>query len=209
MDTAGTRATRALPDDILTTLAETGEEIASSLDLDKVLGRVAALVKRLVDSDILGVLLLDSQTQTLSYRFASGYSREVVENWRIPVGQGIPGVAAATREPVRVADLRQDPRNLGMVESARSELAVPLLFRNQVIGVLDIHSPDVDHFTQQQEEVLVLLASRLAMAIENARLFERAQTQAETLLLLNEVGREASAILDVEVLLRRAAELVK
>ena len=47
------------------------------------------------------------------------------------------------------------------------------------------------------------------MAIENARLFERARSQASTLLLLNEVGREASSILDVEVLLRRAAELVK
>jgi len=209
MDSAGTRATRGLPDDVLATLAETGEDIASSLDLDKVLGKVASLVKRLMDSEILGVLLLDSRTQTLSYRFASGYSPEVVENWRIPVGQGIPGVAAATREPVRVADLQQDPRHLSTVESARSELAVPLIFRNQVIGVLDIHSPVVDHFTREQEEILVLLASRLAVAIENARLFERAQTQAETLLLLNEVGREASAILDVEVLLRRAAELVK
>ena len=55
----------------------------------------------------------------------------------------------------------------------------------------------------------MLLASRLATAIENARLFERARSQADTLLLLNEVGREASSILDVEALLRRAAELVK
>jgi len=209
MDTAGARATRALPDDVLATLAEVGEQISSSLDLDKVLGRVASLVMRLMDSETLGVLLLDSQTQTLSYRFASGYKPEVVENWRIAVGEGIPGLAAATHEPVRVPDLRQDSRHLNIIDSARSELAVPLVLRDQVIGVLDIHSTEVDHFTQQQEEILVLLAGRLAVAIENARLFERAQAQAETLLLLNEVGREASAILDVEVLLRRAAEMVK
>ena len=209
MDIAGARATRALPDDVLATLAEIGEQISSSLDLDKVLGKVVSLLKRLMDSETLGVLLLDPQTQTLSYRFAIGYGPEVAENWRIPVGQGIPGLAAATRQPVRVADLHQDPRHLNMVDSARSELAVPLVLRNQVIGVLDIHSTDVDHFSQEQEEILVLLASRLSVAIENARLFERAQTQAETLLLLNEVGREASAILDVEVLLRRAAEMVK
>ncbi len=86
---------------------------------------------------------------------------------------------------------------------------MPLLFKNQVIGVLDIQSPQVDYFTHEQQEILVLLASRLATAIENARLFERARSQAETLLLLNEVGREASSILDVEALLRRAAELVK
>jgi sigma-B regulation protein RsbU (phosphoserine phosphatase) len=210
MDTAGARTTRRpLPDDVLATLSEIGEEISSSLDLDKVLGRVASLVKRLMDSETLGVLLLDPQTQTLSYRFASGYKPAIVDNWRIPVGQGIPGLAAATKSPVRVADLRQDPRHLEVLDSARSELAVPLVFRSQVIGVLDIHSAEVDHFSQQQEDILVLLASRLSVAIENARLFERAQEQAETLLLLNEVGREASAILDPEQLLRRAAELVK
>ena len=209
MDTAGARTTRALPDDVLAVLGEIGEEISSSLNLEKVLGRVASLVKRLMDSETLGVLLLDSQTQTLSYRFASGYKPEVVANWRIPVGQGIPGLAASSRAPVRVADLREDARHLSAVDGARSELAVPLIFRDQVIGVLDIHSAEVDHFSQQQEEILTLLASRLSVAIENARLFERAQAQAETLLLLNEVGREASAILDPEVLLRRAAELVK
>lgn len=209
MDTAGARTTRALPDNILATLAEIGEEISSSLDLDKVLGRVASLVNRLMDSETLGVLLLDSQTQTLSYRFASGYSPQVAETLRIPVGHGIPGLAASLRAPVRVADLHQDSRHLSVVDAARSELAVPLIFRNQVIGVLDVHSAEVDHFSQQQEEILMLLASRLSVAIENARLFERAQAQAETLMLLNEVGREASAILDPEVLLRRAAEMVK
>ncbi len=210
MDAAGARTTRRdLPDNVLATLSEIGEEISSSLDLDKVLGRVGSLVKRLMDSETLGVLLLDPQTQILSYRFASGYNPAVVENWRIPLGRGIPGLAALTKAPVRVADLRQDSRHLDVLDSARSELAVPLVFRGQVVGVLDVHSPEVDHFSQQQEDILVLLASRLSVAIENARLFERAQEQAETLRLLNEVGREASAILDPEQLLRRAAELVK
>jgi phosphoserine phosphatase RsbU/P len=209
MDTTGARTTRTLPDDVLATLAEIGEEISSSLDLLKVLGRVAVLVKRLMDSETLAVLLLDPQTQTLSYRFASGYKPGVVEGWRIPLGEGIPGIAAGTKSAVRVADLRDDPRHLGVVDGARSELAVPLIFRGRVTGVLDVQSPEADHFTERQEEILVLLASRLSVAIENARLFERAQSQAETLLLLNEIGREASAILDPEVLLRRAAEMVK
>jgi sigma-B regulation protein RsbU (phosphoserine phosphatase) len=209
MDTTGARTTRTLPDDVLATLSEIGEEISSSLDLLKVLGRVAVLVKRLVDSETLAVLLLDPQTQTLSYRFASGYKPEVVDGWRIPLGEGIPGIAAGTKSAVRVADLRDDPRHLGVVDGVRSELAVPLIFHGRVTGVLDVQSPEVDHFTERQEEILVLLASRLAVAIENARLFERARGQAETLLLLNEVGREASSILDVEELLDRAAHLVK
>ncbi len=155
------------------------------------------------------MLLLDPEGRSLSYRFAIGYSREIAENWRIPLGQGVAGTAAATRLPLRVADVRVHPGHLSAVDSVRSDLAVPLLFKGQVIGVLEIQSPQVDYFTPEQEEILVLLAGRLSVAIENARLFERARSQAETLLLLNEVGREASAILNVEDLLRRAAQLVK
>lgn len=209
MDNVQTRVTPEVPENILATLVEIGEEINASLDLDEVLAKTATLLKRLIDYEILSVLLLDEQTQTLSIRFAIGYGLEVLENTRIPVGQGITGIAAATRQPILVPDVRQDSRYINLIGQVRSELAVPLLVKNQVIAVVDIQSSRPDDFAQQQQQILVLLASRLATAIENARLFERARSQAETLLLLNEVGREASSILDLEALLRRAAELVK
>jgi phosphoserine phosphatase RsbU/P len=193
----------------LATLAEIGEEINASLDLDKVLARAGTLIKRLIDYEILSVLLLDAETQNLTCRFVVGRSEEVIGNWCVPMGQGITGAAAATREPVRSGDVRSDPRYIQGSDAIRSELAVPLIFKGQVIGVLDIQSAKLDYFSPEQQETMVLLASRLAVAMENARLFARARTQAETLLLLNEVGREASSILDVEALLRRAAELVK
>jgi sigma-B regulation protein RsbU (phosphoserine phosphatase) len=204
-----TRLTQELPESVLATLAEIGEEINASLNLDRVLSKMSTLIKRLIDYEIFTVMLLDERSQTLFNRFAVGYSTEMMENWRIPIGQGISGSAAAVRQPIRVADVRSDPRYINVIDSVRSELAVPLLFKNKVIGVIDIQSSHVDYFTPEQQEILALLASRLATAIENARLFERAQSQADTLLLLNEVGREASSILDMEALLRRAAELVK
>ena len=85
----------------------------------------------------------------------------------------------------------------------------PLILQGKCIGVLDIQSRHVDYFTPEQQNILTLLAGRLATAIENARLYQKERTQAETLLLLNEVGRETSSILDVEELLRRAAEQIK
>src|ERR1700730_3753354 len=193
----------------LATLAEIGEEINASLDLDKVLARAGTLIKRPIDYEIRSVLLLDVETQNLTCRFVVGRSEEVIGNWCVPMGQGITGAAAATREPVRSGDVRSDPRYIQGSDAIRSELAVPLIFKGQVIGLLDIQSAKLDYFSPEQQEIMVLLASRLAVAMENARLFARARTQAETLLLLNEVGREASSILDVEALLRRAAELVK
>ena len=193
--------------EVLATLAEIGEEVNASLDLDEVLSRTAALIKKHIDYEIFGVLLVEEDA--LKHRFAIGYPRDLAENLRIPVGRGITGTAAATGHSVRVSDVSSDPRYINAIDSVRSELAVPLMIQGKCIGVLDIQSNQPDYFTPHQQSILTLLGSRLAVAIENARLYERANVQANTLLLLNEVSREMSSILDVEELLRRAAEQVK
>src|SRR5271163_740739 len=195
--------------EVLNTLAEIGEEVNASLDLDEVLARTAALIKRHIDYEIFGVLMLEGDGAYLKHRFSIGYPPELAENLRVPIGQGITGTAAATGHPVRVCDTSKDPRYINAIESVRSELAVPLMLQGKCVGVLDIQSRHLDYFTREQQSILTLLASRLAVAIDNARLFQRVRAQAETLLLLNEVGRETSSILDVEELLRRAAEQIK
>jgi sigma-B regulation protein RsbU (phosphoserine phosphatase) len=195
--------------EVLATLSEIGEEVNASLDLDEVLSHTALLIKRHIDYEFFGVLLLDETGSYLTHRFAIGYPPGLAENLRIPVGQGITGTAVSTGQPVRVSDTSQDPRYINAIESVKSELAVPLLFRGKCVGVLDIQSRHLNYFTKDQQRIVTLLASRLVVAIENARLFQKVRTQAETLLVLNEVSREISSILDVEELLRRAAELVK
>ena len=195
--------------EVLATLSEIGEEVNASLDLDEVLSHTAVLIKRHIDYEFFGVLLLDESGSYLTHRFAIGYPPGLAENLRIPVGQGITGTAVSTGQPVRVSDTSQDPRYINAIESVKSELAVPLLFRGKCVGVLDIQSRHLNYFTKDQQRIVTLLASRLVVAIENARLFQRVRAQAETLLVLNEVSREISSILDVEELLRRAAELVK
>jgi phosphoserine phosphatase RsbU/P len=195
--------------EVLATLARIGEEVNASLNLDEVLAKAAALIKKHIDYEMFGVLLIDGHGSYLTYRFAIGYPPGLAENLRVPIGQGITGVAASTGHPVRVSDVSKDPRYINAVDSVRSELAVPLMFRGKCVGVLDIQSGQLDYFTRNQQNILSVLANRLAVAIENARLFEQVRAQAETLLVLNEVSREISSILDVEALLRRAAELVK
>jgi sigma-B regulation protein RsbU (phosphoserine phosphatase) len=209
MDSIGTKSQSEVPAEVLATLAEIGQEINSSLDLDRVLEKTGELVKRLIDYEIFSVMLVDEESGRLYHRFAIGYSPDVVDSWRIPIGQGITGTAAATGESVRVSDVSKDPRYINAIDTVRSELAVPLMYKAKAIGVLDIQSPQLDYFTRDQQNILTLLASRLAIAIENARLFERAKGQAETLLVLNEIARETSSILDSEKLLTRAAELIK
>jgi len=98
-------------------------------------------------------------------------------------------------------------RDIGLLAS-EGRFTIPLQDGSPA-GVLDIQSTQVDYFTRDQQNILMLVASRIGTAIENAKLFEHERNQAETLLLLNEVGREANSTLSVEEVLRRAAELTK
>ena len=209
MDSAELNSKLEIPAETLAILAEISQEINASLDLDEVLANAAAQIKRLIDYEIFAVLLPEEGTNQLYFRFAIGHRPEVVEHWRIPMGEGIIGTAAATGQPIRVPDVRKDPRYLNALDAVRSELAVPLVVRGRVIGVLDIESSQPDYFTPDQQNILVLVASRIGTAVENARLFQHERNQAETLLLLNEVVREANSSLQVEEVLRRAAELTK
>src|SRR6202165_1211605 len=208
-DTLAAGPAPELSPEVLATLTEIGEGVNSSLDLDEVLARTAALIKRHIDYEIFGVLMVEGGGAYLKHCFSIGYPRELVDNLRVPIGQGITGIAAATGHSVRVSDTSKDDRYIAAIENVRPELAVPLMLQGKCIGVLDIQSRHLDYFTRDQQNILTLLASRLAVAIENARLYQKERTQAETLLLLNEVGRETGAILEVEELLRRAAEQTK
>ncbi len=209
MDSTELNSTLEIPAETLAVLAEISHEINASLNLDEVLANAAAQVKRLIDYEIFAVLLPEPNTGDLYIRFAIGHRPEVVEHWRIPIGDGIIGAVAKTGHSIRVGDVMKDPRYLAAAEAVHSELAVPLIVRGRVIGVMDIESRQPDYFTPAQQTILNLVASRIGTAIENARLFENAQKQAETLLLLNEIGRETNATLQVDEVLRRAAELTK
>ncbi|MGC2090379.1 MAG: GAF domain-containing protein, partial [Candidatus Acidiferrales bacterium] len=150
-----------LPAEVLGKMAEIAEEINASLDLDEVLAHAAAQIKGLIDYEIFAVLLVDENSRELSFRFAIGHRQEVVENWRIPMGQGIIGTAAATGRPVRVSDVHKDSRYLNALDSVQSELAVPLLVQGRVMGVLDIESSQADYFTRDQQNILMMLATRI------------------------------------------------
>src|SRR3981189_2558146 len=112
MDSVDTKMPINVPAEILATLVEISQVINSSLDLDEVFKKTATLVKRLVDYEIFGVMLLDESTQRLYHRFTIGYGEQASKDWLIPLGQGITGPAAATGLSVRVVALREDPRQL-------------------------------------------------------------------------------------------------
>lgn len=163
---------------LLATLYEIGKETASILDLDELLERVAEVVKRVIDYEIFGILLLDPDGKELVLRRAVSYG-SIPEKTRIRVGEGLCGTAALTKKAIRVADVSSDPRYLNLIPQARSELVVPLLHKDRVVGVFDLESTALDHFTEQHLKVLTPLASQVAVAIVNARLVDEMVEQKE------------------------------
>lgn len=153
------------------TLAEIGRDVAALLDLDELLARIAQLARRVVDYRTFGILLLNENTQELEIKVALQFG-DRVNLPKVPLGQGIVGYAALHREPVCVPDVSKDPRYIKVVDDVRAELAVPMLLKDRCIGVFDLESPELDAFTKRDIEILTLLASQAAVAIENARLYE-------------------------------------
>jgi sigma-B regulation protein RsbU (phosphoserine phosphatase) len=180
----------------------------TTLDLQTLLHRTADLVRAVIDYRIFAILLLNERTNDLRMRFQIGHTPEA-ERLRIRVGKGVVGRAAEHRESILLQDVTQDDNYISANPDVRSELAVPLIVKNRVIGVIDLQSEQVGYFQPEHRRLLELTASRVAQAIENARLYTRVARQAQTLAVLNEISREVTSILDLDPLLERVGELLR
>ena len=161
------------------TLAEIGREVASVLDLDELFTRIAQLTKRVIEYRTFGILIVNDSNE-LEMKLAVQYG-EKVQVPRVPLGEGLVGYAALHKEVVLVSDVSQDPRYIKLVPDVRSELAIPMLLKDRCIGVLDLESPELGAFSKRDVEILTLLASQAAVAIENARLYEEVRATQERL----------------------------
>jgi sigma-B regulation protein RsbU (phosphoserine phosphatase) len=161
----------------LSLLYEVSREITSILDREELLRRVAHRVKKLVNYHVFSVMLWNENTQLLESVFGMRFGDAIPSRFTLPLHQGITGISAGERRTIRVADTLDDPRYIqceaGVV--VRSELVVPLLLQDRLIGVLDLESTDPNAFTAEHERMLATLGSYIAIALENARLYEGAR----------------------------------
>ncbi len=195
--------------ELLATLFDLGREVTAVLDLGELLSKIPQLIARLTSFTVFSVYLIDDRRGDLRIAYAVGYPDEVVRNFRLQVGQGIVGAAVAEQRPILVDDVDKEPRYVGVVSGVRSQLAVPLRHQGRVIGALNLLSDQPAGFTERDEAILRQFGAHVAQAIVNARLFESEREYAHTLETLAEIGREMSAILDLDALLTRVAHLVK
>jgi sigma-B regulation protein RsbU (phosphoserine phosphatase) len=198
-------------------LSGISHEFSAILDLDELLGKIASSVRVLINYSAFSILLVDEERKFLRHRFSLRYDERVsIDN--IPMGKGITGAAAVGREIVRVHDTAIDPRYIATDSGIRSELAVPLMIHDVVIGVMNLESERIGFFTEDHARTMSLLAPSVAIAIENARLYQeigererlmqedlRAAFDLQTVLLPQEAPDVAG--LDIAIGLRPAREI--
>ena len=119
---------------------------------------------------------MDHDAKALRHLFSIRYD-ERVNTDNVPLGKGITGAAAESRQPVRVHDTAKDPRYIASHADIRSEVAVPLLLQDRVVGVMDLESDRVGYFTDDHVRTLALLAPQVAASVENARLYQELATR--------------------------------
>ena len=155
----------------LRVLAHVSQEFSSILDVDELLTKIASTIRALINFDAFSIFLADFERRLLRCRFSQRYDEKTTMD-NLDFGQGITGAAADSRQVIRVADVAQDARYIASQPDIRSEVAVPLIVRDRVIGVLDLESVRLAFFTDDHVRALSLLAPQIATSVENARLYE-------------------------------------
>ena len=189
-------------------LVRLAETLSTTLDLRTLLKQTAELVRAVLDFRIFAIFLINDRTGDLRMRFQIGHEPEV-ERVRLRLGQGIVGKVAETRQAMLVNDVSRSADYVEFNPHVCSELAVPLIAKDRLIGVIDIESEQLNYFRPEHLYLLTLTASRISQAIENARLYSRVARQAQTLRVLNDIAREFTAILDLPMLFTRIGELLR
>ena len=189
-------------------LYDAGQAVLSTFDLDEVLQRILAIARDYFHLQNVAILLLDKEAQQLCVRSQIGWD-EGHDKVRLCVGEGITGTAALRKEPIYVPDVSKDPRYVCSAKSTRSELAIPLMVPDEVVGVLDCQSDRLDHFDKDTIHLLTLFSTQASMALQNARLYSLERQRARQLQAINAIAQQTTAVLDLEELLSRVCCLIQ
>lgn len=189
-------------------LYDAGQAVLSTFDLDEVLQRILGIARNYFHLQNVAILLLDKEPQRLCVRSQIGWDAGE-DKLSLGLGEGITGAAALKKQPIYVPDVSKDSRYVCSAKSTRSELAVPLMVQDEVVGVLDCQSDRINHFDNDTIDLLTLFSTQASMALQNARLYSLERQRARQLQAINAIAQQSTAVLDLEELLPRVCCLIQ
>lgn len=183
-------------------LQAASEMVLSSTDADSVLHQILLIVRNHFGISHCSILKLDPATNELFTCAHIGYDEQQIAAVRFRVGRdGVIGHVGQTRVPLYVPDARQETRYMAFDPRMRSEICLPLVVRDELIGVLDLESDQVDHFTDDMIGLLALFAGQAAVAMENARLYASERRRMRQVEFVNLIARSSNSASSIDQLL--------
>lgn len=173
---------------------------ASGSTLEEALESAVSGLQVTLGGDRVTILLADRDKKYLEVKAAVGYAPDIYEV-KIPIGSGITGWAAAHRRTLRINNVQEDPRYVEGSVNTRSELAIPMIYRGELLGILNVESEQLNAYTETDEELLGTLGGSLAAIIANARLLEQIRAQAERERTLFEITDKIRRTTDIQTIL--------
>jgi diguanylate cyclase (GGDEF)-like protein len=189
-------------------LYDASQAVLSTFDLDEVLQRILVIAQDYFHLQNVAILLLDKETNQLCTRSQIG-GEPGFDKVTVSIGTGLIGTAAQKKRPLYVPNFTHESRYKPWGKRTRSELAIPLMVRDEVVGVLDCQSENPDHFDSETVDLLTLFSTQASMALQNARLYSLERRRASQLEAINTVARETTVVLDVKQLLSKACEKIR
>jgi len=189
-------------------LYDAGQAVLSTFDLDEVLQRILAIARDYFHLPNVAILLLDKEDRQLRVRSQIGWD-DGKDKVCFGMHEGITGASVAKKLPVYAPDVAKDSRYLCAAQSTRSELAIPLMVRDEVVGVLDCQSDRIDPFEAETIELLTLFSTQASIALENARLYSLERQRARQLEAINTIAQQSTAVMELEELLTRVCSTIQ
>ena len=189
-------------------LYDAGQAVLSTFDLDEVLQRILAIARDYFHLQNVAILLLEKGGQQLCVRSQIGWDAGK-DKISLGCNEGLTGAAASKKQPVYAPDVSKDPRYICVAQSTRSELAIPLMVRDEVVGVLDCQSDHLDHFDRETIELLTMFSTQASIALQNARLYSLERERARQLEAINSIAQQSVAVMELEELLAQACEIIQ
>jgi phosphoserine phosphatase RsbU/P len=187
-------------------LYDASQAVLSTFELDEVLQQILTIARDYFHLQNVAILLLDKNELYVRCQVGWDAGHDKV---RLPIGTGITGAAAHQKRPIYAADVTKDARYILSAKNTRSELAVPLMVRDHVVGVLDCQSENLNHFDSETIDLLTLFSTQASMALQNARLYTLERHRASQLEAINAIAQQMTAVLDLKELLSKVCLLIQ
>jgi len=190
-------------------LVKVSQSITSEDYLDEILNLIVVVTAEMLNSKICSIMLLDKKGNELAIKATQSLSDAYKKKPNVKVAASVSGEVIKSRQPIAIYDVREEKkygfREIAIKEGLTSMLAVPMIVKDQAIGIINLYTQTPHKFTKEETDVLQMVANQAAVAVENTKLVEEAIKAKEALETRKLIERAKGILMEMNGLSEKAA----